>query len=74
MVMGSAESEFVGTFKFQAGFRVEGHSVLFRRESSGNVYHVSRRFLQDLMMLLTGCFRGLLSTLHRKGRSHVEFI
>ena len=30
--------------------------------------------LQDLMMVLTGCFRGLLSTLHPKGRSHVELI
>ena len=39
-----------------------------------NVYHISWRFLQDSVRVLTRCFRGLLGTLHRKGRSRVKLI
>ncbi len=39
-----------------------------------NVHHISWRFLQDSVRVLTRCFRGLLGTLHRKGRSRVKLI
>ena len=48
-------------------------SVLFWRGKAGNVYYMSTRLLQDFIRVLIRCFSRLLSTLHRKGRSHAKF-
>ena len=50
MVMGSAESEFLGTFKFQVRFRVEGHRCgychLFQIRGGGR-RGLRKRFVAD---------------------------
>ena len=65
---GAAEEYTIGCMLFCQKLRVQTCRHLV------NVYHISWRFLQDSVRVLTRCFRGLLGTLHRKGRSRVKLI